>query len=47
MLSHLFYYQLVLIALVWLCIITPWAMAKRPRCHMLNDTGAPTPTAQA
>jgi len=24
---------------------TPWAMAKRPRCRMLNDTGAPTPTA--
>jgi IS1 family transposase len=37
MVSHLFFYQLVLIALVWLCLILQWAWPSDPA------TGPPTP----
>src|SRR5215510_2669494 len=30
MVSHLFYYQLVLIALVWLCVMLQWAWPSEP-----------------
>jgi len=47
MVSHLFFYQLVLIALVWLCVMLQWAWPSDPRCCGPDDTGAHTPTAQA
>src|SRR4051812_4531505 len=37
MVSHLFYYQLVLIALVWLCVMLQWAWPSD------RATGPPTP----
>ena len=42
MVSHLFFYQLVLIALVWLCLMLQWAWPSDPAA-----AGAHTPTAQA
>jgi hypothetical protein len=30
MVSHLFFYQLVLIALVWLCVMLQWAWPSDP-----------------
>ena len=47
MVSDLFFYQLALIALVWLCRHAPLGVAKRPRHCVPADTGAPTPTAKA
>ena len=37
MVSHLFFYQLTLIALVWLCVMLHWAWPSDPA------TGPPTP----
>ena len=42
----LFFYQLVLVALVWLCVMLHWAWPSDPR-RVPDDTGAHTPTAQA
>ena len=36
MVSHLFFYQLVLLALLWLCVMLHWAWP--------SDTGAVCPT---
>jgi hypothetical protein len=47
MVSHLFFYQLGLIALVWLCVPAPWGMAQRPCYRSPDATGAPTSTAKA
>ena len=46
MVSHLFFYQLVLIALVWLCVMLHWAWLSDPRCRV-PAARAPTPTAKA
>ena len=39
---HLFFYQLVLIALVWLCVMLQWAWPSDPAA-VPDDTGAHTP----
>ena len=41
MVSHLFYYQLALIALVWLCLMLQWAWPSDPATCPLPS--APTP----
>src|SRR2546427_6728236 len=41
MVSHLFFYQLVLVALVWLCLILQWAW---PSDHAAVCPTAPEPT---
>ena len=41
MVSHLFFYQLVLVALVWLCLMLHWAWSSdSAACPMTLD---PTP----
>jgi len=47
MVSHLFFYQLVLVALVWLCLMLQSGVAQRPRCRVPDSTGAHTSTAKA
>ena len=42
MVSHLFFYQLVLIALVWLCVMLHWAWPSDRR-RVPDDTRAPPP----
>src|SRR5215813_9283058 len=45
MVSHLFYYQLVLIALVWLCVMLHWAWPSDPVTvyPMIPEPPAPRP----
>ena len=40
---HLFFYQLTLIALVWLCVMLQWVWPSDPTA-VSDDTGAPPPT---
>ena len=42
MVSHLFFYQLTLIALVWLCVMLHWAWPSDPR-HMPDQHQSPHP----
>jgi hypothetical protein len=41
MVSHLFFYQLALVALVWLCLMLHWAW---PSDHVAMGPTAPEPT---
>jgi hypothetical protein len=44
MLSHLFYYQLALIALVWLCLMLHWAWPSAPApCPLPSEPIPPVP----
>src|SRR5438093_3265184 len=45
MVSHLFFYQLVLIALVWLCVMLHWAWPSDPAavCPMTPEPPGPLP----
>src|SRR6516162_3907313 len=44
MVSHLFFYQLVLVALVWLCIMLQWAWPSDPAaCPTALDPTPPRP----
>jgi hypothetical protein len=46
MVSHLFFYQLTLIALVWLCVMLQWVWpSDSAACP--TPLAPPTPTAQA
>jgi hypothetical protein len=47
MVSDLFFYQLVLVVPVWLCVMLSLGVAQRPHRRVSDDTGAPMPTAQA
>ena len=42
MVSHLFFYQLVLVALVWLCVMLHWAWPSDP-ATACPTTRQPTP----
>jgi hypothetical protein len=46
MVSHLFFYQLTLIALVWLCVMLHWVWAS-DSAAACPTTLAPPPTAEA
>ena len=46
MVSDLFFSQLVLIALVWLCLMLQWVWPSDPR-RVPDATAAPRPTAKA
>ncbi len=47
MVSHLFFYQLVLVALVWLCAMLHWAWPSDPAaCPTTLDPHTPTAKAQ-
>jgi hypothetical protein len=46
MVPTLFFYQLVLVALVWLCVMLQWAWAQRPR-HVSTAISASAPKAEA
>src|SRR5262249_14586539 len=44
MVSHLFYYQLALIALVWLCLMLHWAWPSDPAtCPLPSEPTLPKP----
>ena len=44
MVSHLFYYQLALIALVWLCLMLHWAWPSDPApCPLPPEPMPPVP----
>ena len=45
MVSHLFFYQLVLIALVWLCVMLQWAWPSDPAavCPTTPEPPGPRP----
>ena len=45
MVSHLFYYQLALIALVWLCLMLQWAWPSDPAtaCPTTQEPPPPRP----
>src|SRR5262249_36573682 len=43
MVSHLFFYQLTLIALVWLCLMLQWVWPSDPTA-MCSTTPEPTPS---
>src|SRR5712691_57382 len=45
MVSHLFFYQLVLVALVWLCLMLHWAWPSDPAavCPTALETTPPLP----
>jgi hypothetical protein len=43
MVSHLFFYQLALIALVWLCLMLQWAWSRAPT---LSPTAPEPPPSQ-
>ena len=43
MVSDLFFYQLVLIALVWLCVMLHWVVAKRRRTVCPTTPTPPPP----
>ena len=45
MVSHLFFYQLVLIALVWLCVMLQWAWPSDPAaaCPTTLEPQSPRP----
>src|SRR5215831_3348495 len=43
MVSHLFFYQLTLIALVWLCVMLQWAWPSNPTA-VCPTTPEPTPS---
>ena len=47
MVSHLFFYQLVLVALVWLCVMLHWVWPSGPRRRGSDAVGAPLPPAKA
>ena len=38
MVSHLFFYQLVLVALVWLCLMLQWAWPSDPATVLMKWT---------
>ena len=48
MVSHLFFYQLVLIALVWLCVMLQWAWPSDPAtaCPTTPEPPPPRPKRQ-
>jgi hypothetical protein len=45
MVSHLFFYQLVLVALVWLCVMLQWAWPSDPAavCPTTPEPPGPRP----
>ena len=45
MVSHLFFYQLVLVALVWLCLLLPWAWPSdsTAACPTTPERPSPVP----
>src|SRR5215510_8161232 len=43
MVSHLFFYQLVLVALVWLCLMLPWAWPSDPAAGCPTAPEPPPP----
>jgi len=45
MVSHLFFYQLVLVALVWLCLMLQWAWPSDPTavCPTTPEPPGPRP----
>jgi hypothetical protein len=43
MVSHLFFYQLVLIALVWLCVMLQWMWPSAPAAACSTTPEAPPP----
>jgi hypothetical protein len=47
MVSHLFFYQLTLIALVWLCLMLHWVWPSDSAAACPTTLAPPTPTAEA
>ena len=47
MVSHLFFYQLVLVALVWLCLMLQWAWPSDPVAVCPTTPEPLPPTAKA
>ena len=47
MVSHLFFYQLGLIALVWLCLMLHWVWPSDPLPRALATAQPPHPYAKA
>lgn len=43
MVSHLFFYQLVLIALVWLCVMLQWVWPSAPAAACSTTLEPPSP----